>query len=162
MFTVHQVVLVDNDLDGNAHKIQKLTQIGFSNNIKVSVNAGIALLYLQQQHETLKDLTQLIILNIDTPIMNGFEFLSELKNSKTISNQNIMVAVLKNNLSELQIDKLKIMGVTNFIDEDFCPDMLSKSVKKHFIKSSNSHYTSNTIQPQKVKGLEGLQGLYAA
>ncbi len=162
MFTVHQVVLVDNDLDGNAHKIQKLTQIGFSNHVKVSVNAGIALLYLQQQHEVLRDVTQLIILNIDTPIMNGFEFLSELKNSKIISSQNLMVAVLKNNLSELQIDKLKIMGITNFIDEDFCPEMLSKSVKKHFIKSSAKHDIDQATQPQKIKGLEGLQGLYAA
>lgn len=159
MICVHQVVLVDNDLDGNARKIQKLNQIGFSNNIKVSVNAGIALLYLQQQNELLKDFTQLLIVNVDTPIMNGFEFLSELKNSKIVSTKNIMIAILSDNLTTSQMDKLKIMGIKHFIEEDFCMETLAKSVKKYFIKSYSENITPGKAS---IKGLEGLQGLYAS
>ncbi len=159
MICVHQVVLVDNDLDGNARKIQKLNQIGFSNNIKVSVNAGIALLYLQQQNELLKDFTQLLIVNVDTPIMNGFEFLSELKNSKIVSTKNIMIAILSDNLTTSQMDKLKIMGIKHFIEEDFCVETLAKSVKKYFIKSYSENITPGKAS---IKGLEGLQGSYAS
>ena len=159
MICVHQVVLVDNDLDGNARKIQKLNQIGFSNNIKVSVNAGIALLYLQQQNELLKDFTQLLIVNVDTPIMNGFEFLSELKNSKIVSTKNIMIAILSDNLTTSQMDKLKIMGIKHFIEEDFCVETLAKSVKKYFIKSCSENITPGKAS---IKGLEGLQGSYAS
>lgn len=158
MFTVQQVVLIDNDMDGNARKLQVITNDSFSKCVKVSVNSGIALLYLQQQNEVLKNLPRLIILNVDTPIMNGFEFLSELKNSKTICTNNLTIAVLKDNLTVDQMEKLRIMGVTNFIAEDFRAEELSKIVKKQFIKSFN-HQQVGT--PSRLDDLRGLQG-YAA
>lgn len=128
MFTVQQVVLIDNDMDGNARKQHVLNSASFSRNLKISVNAGIALLYLQQQNEILKKTVRLIILNVDTPIMNGFEFLSELKNSTTICTTNLMIAVIKDNLTGNQMEKLRNMGVTNFIDSDICVETLSTIV----------------------------------
>jgi response regulator RpfG family c-di-GMP phosphodiesterase len=145
---VYQTVLIGNDSEGNALKQNKITQNGICNSCKVSVNAGIALLYLQQQAEEFKNLSRLIIIDINTPIMNGFEFLSELRNSKTITSANTMIIAIKDKLNMAQLDKLKIMGVHNFIEEDFCPQLLTDIVKEHFHKKikNNSNSSQKNLQ----------------
>ena len=157
MLPVKQVVLIDNDTDGNARKQQVLNNHRFSHNLRTCVNAGIALLYLQQQNEHLKSTPRLIILNIDTPIMNGFEFLSELKNSTSICTTNLMIAVIKDNLTGSQIDKLRNMGINHFIDSDICVETLSKIVSKQ-IKQPFANNSSAFKQGRDTTGLR----VYAA
>ncbi|TAH24848.1 MAG: hypothetical protein EAZ07_08645 [Cytophagales bacterium] len=134
MYTVQQVILIDSDMEGNLRKEHKLGQVQFASNIKISVNAGIALMYLRQQNDSLEGKPRLIILNVNTPIMDGYEFLSELRNSRTICTKNLMIAVIKDGLTSQQIDKLRIMGVTNFIEDNFCPESLTNIIKHQIAK----------------------------
>src|SRR5690349_44080 len=114
MNKVNQVLLVDSDIRSNSEKENLIKESGLSEQVKVAVNGGHALLYLDQiSHKLSEDSKMVILLNMETPIANGFDFLNGYKSCSGINKKNTLIIVMKDNLCSEKIEKTKGLGVCN-------------------------------------------------
>jgi response regulator RpfG family c-di-GMP phosphodiesterase len=135
MVTVNQVILVDNDCDSNLCNEKIIKESLLSSEVKITLNGGHALLYLDHiSHKLDKDFKVLILLNMETPIADGFDFLQGYhKESKKLKHkENIFIVVFSNNLSNEKIEKIKRIGQVNFISSPVSRETLNTLVQNHF------------------------------
>jgi DNA-binding NtrC family response regulator len=133
MNKLNQVLLVDNDLSSNSEKENLIKKSGISQQVKITVNGGHALLYLDQISHKLNDDSKIVILlNMDTPIVNGFDFLNGYKTFSSVDKKNILIIVIEDNLCSEKIEKARGLGVCNFINSGFSIDTFNQIVDNHF------------------------------
>jgi CheY-like chemotaxis protein len=156
METVNQILLVDNLVTSNSEIDNKVKKHKLANSVKITLNGGHALLYLEQIQERLLDNNMVILLNMNTPIVNGYEFINLLSACKTVSKENILLIVFTDNLNDDDMDTIKSMGINHFTSKDFQPETLKEMIKKHFHKS-----TSLPLKT-KLNSFDQLQGMKAA
>ncbi len=166
MVTINQILLVDKDMTANLEADHKIKQASIAKSVKVTMNGGHAMLYLEQINEKLLNSPLVILLNIDTPIMNGYEFLHSFNNCKSISKDKILVIVLKDNLSEDKINLLKEKGIQHFIQNDFDPKELSSMISQHYQNSSafepQTAHNQSSYKFKNKKGNNHFQSMNAA
>jgi response regulator RpfG family c-di-GMP phosphodiesterase len=135
MVAVNQVILVDNDGCSNLSNEKIIKEYGLTEQVKITLNGGHALLYLDHiSHKIDSEYKILVLLNMDTPIADGFDFLQGYhKESKKIKNkENIFIVILSNNLSTEKMNRIKELGQANFISSPVCPLTLSNLVIQKF------------------------------
>lgn len=147
------ILIVDNNHAKNLEKQQAITQNGLSKDVKVAMNAGHALLYLDHIHLNHKiyDSNLVIILNMDTPISNGYDFLNTYHHSSKLKKDKILIVVINENLCEESQERIKRLGVSDFIHDSFPMEKMKEIISKRFNESAEIavHNTSNqNHQPQ--------------
>jgi CheY-like chemotaxis protein len=141
MVAVNQVILVDNDCHSNLSNEKIIKESGLSEQVKITLNGGHALLYLDHiSHKLDSEFKILVLLNMETPIADGFDFLQGYyKELKKIKNkENIIIAILSNNLSNEKMERIKNLGHDNFISSPICPNALNNLVIQRFTPSTSS------------------------
>src|SRR6185312_7570729 len=116
MKNLTQIILVNHD-NGINNQIQNIMrECGISTNIKIALNGGHALLYLN--HLQLCDKTSngtiLVILNMNTPVVDGIKFLSEYKSCRDLNKENICIVVIDDNLDNEKQTKALSLGINRF------------------------------------------------
>jgi response regulator RpfG family c-di-GMP phosphodiesterase len=132
MQIIDQVVLVDNNSFRSSNIEKNMKEIGLAQRIKTTVNGGHALLYLEHISEQIQNSKVLVLLNIHTPMVNGFEFLESFKELKNIKKTNILIAVLNDNLSDDEVNKIKLLGISDFISSQISCDKLLPIINSRF------------------------------
>lgn len=151
------ILIVDNNHHKNSEKALAIKEHGLSHEVKVAMNSGHALLYLDHIHlnQKINDTQLIIILNMETPISNGYEFLSTYHNSTNFKKERIHIIVINDNLCEEKKEKIKKLGVTNFIQDPFPVEIINKITKTQTPNNTSgknaSQETSNkNVQPHSV------------
>lgn len=157
METMNQILLVDNHSSSNVQIDAKIRKTGLASNVKIAMNGGHALLYLEQVCDKLRESNLVILLNMDTPIMNGSEFIQNFNMCKSICKDKIMLVVLNDGLTDNRINAIRALGVSNFISKDFDPSVLSDMIRVHFRKISPSIQVKT-----KFNGSDNRQRMNAA
>jgi DNA-binding NtrC family response regulator len=147
MEAVNQILLIDKNTETNNEAHNKIKSAKLTSNVKVALNGGHALLYLEQINERLSESNMVILLGMDLPIMNGYEFIHSFLSSKLLNRERVLLVVLKDNLTDEKIAALRAKGVTNFIEKNFEPQALEKIITSHF----NSIKEKNNVNNMKLK-----------
>jgi CheY-like chemotaxis protein len=128
--TKHIVLIDDNKIDCFIN--QKIISIASKNTITKVFNCGnTALDYITKtlkssEFETLFNI-DLILLDINMPVMNGFEFLDKLTKMKTFIKNPIEVHFLSSSINEKDISEaLKNKFCTGYINKPLTKEMISK------------------------------------
>lgn len=124
---VEKVLLVDdNDTDNFINKrIIELSK--FSKDIIVQNSGKSALEYLEKHKDQADELPNLIFLDINMPIVDGFIFLYEFENFTETVKQKCRIVVLSSSNSSR--DKTQIMAndyVIKFLTKPLTPDVLNE------------------------------------
>jgi len=69
---------------------------------------------------------ELILLDINMPVMDGFEFLEELQKSADLSSAAIKIVLLSSSMHHLDVARAKKYPVINFIEKPLTPEKLAK------------------------------------
>jgi CheY-like chemotaxis protein len=107
------VLLVDDDMIANHLHEQLIRKHNIASKVFIKTNGKEAYDFIKDHYHSGKSLPSLIILDIEMPVRNGFEFLRELLNSDLLAVKNIPLAVLSN--SSHPEDMEKIRGLGNFV-----------------------------------------------
>jgi len=126
MKKVIQVMLVNNNSYQNAEIEKSIKSAGITNDVKMAVNGGHGILHLHhlQLSEKINEGVVLVLLNLNTPMVDGFEFLNQFKYSRDLRKENIVIVVLDKNLPEDQKAKAEKLGITHFVPLPCCTENL--------------------------------------
>jgi CheY-like chemotaxis protein len=124
--SIDLVMLVDdNDTDNFIHKrVIELT--GFSKNIVVKNSGKSALEYIESNLLNISNLPDVIFLDINMPIVDGFVFLFEYENFPEEVKQKCKIAILSSSDNKRDIDRIVDNEyVINFITKPLSEEALA-------------------------------------
>ena len=110
--------------------------MGFQGHLQICTNGKDAINYLNEIDDQSK-YPDLILLDINMPVMNGFEFLSQYNELSTKFKTGIVVCMLTSSLSS--VDKQRAM---NFDD---LKKFITKPLKEELLEELLSEFSNNTI-----------------
>jgi CheY-like chemotaxis protein len=124
--SIELVMLVDdNDTDNFIHKrVIELT--GFAKSIVVKNSGKSALEYLESNKNNIANLPDVIFLDINMPIVDGFVFLFEYENFPENLKQKCRIAILSSSDNKRDIDRIVDNEyVVNFITKPLSEEALA-------------------------------------
>ena len=121
MKNLSQIILVSHNNEANNHIQNSIRECGILVNIKIALNGGHALLYLNHLNlcNKINEGIVLVLLTMDTPVVDGFKFLTEYKGVTDLHKENICVVVVDSTMDEEKRNKAISLGVSNFLLSPF-------------------------------------------
>jgi len=95
----------------------------------VTLNSGARLLTSLE-----KKIPDMILLDVDMPVMSGYETIKHLKNNKTLENIPVIFLTAKSD-SESELEGLSL-GAIDYITKPFSPPLLLKRIEVHLLVES--------------------------
>jgi len=137
MKKVHCILLVDdNPSDNHFHQIV-IQEAGLCDQIQITTNGQRALDYLIQSGDPTKSASfpkpDIIYLDINMPVMNGFDFLEEYKLLDEKLKSKVVIIMLSTSLNP--DDKIKAMAyqeVKEFQNKPLTVESIQETVAKYF------------------------------
>jgi CheY-like chemotaxis protein len=106
-------------------RIIKMT--AFSDNVSSCVNGKMALEHLTSLKDKGAVLPEIIFLDINMPVMNGWDFLAEFENMKTMFDELPRIYILSSTVDPEDYKKAKAFSlVENFISKPLSKESLEK------------------------------------
>lgn len=127
------ILLVDDDENDNFFHKRTLEQIQIADKVDIA-NTGIeALEYLNQTHQAADEThPNIIFLDINMPIMNGWEFLSEYEKLPEAARANTLVIMLTTSLNPDDRKRAEQNPLVNgFINKPLEEEHIQKIVEEH-------------------------------
>ena len=120
------ILLIDDDPICNFLCKKQLERIGIKGEIKIAFNGQAAITILRDLYLS-NEVINIIILDINMPIMNGFEFLEALPNLNLSNFDDIKIVVVSSSDSIDDIVQAKKMGVEQYLIKPVSEDMLKNA-----------------------------------
>jgi len=140
MVLVDQVVIIDNNRNRAIQLQQLLVTSKIAEQVKIALNGDHGLLCLDHLDliNKLRGKRVMLILNLETPVANGFEFLEKFSRKHYPGKENILLLAF-DDLSSMELkEKAKHRGIKSFIPTQVSLSTLEVTLRAHFIDSKNS------------------------
>ena len=127
---VQTIMLVDDNKADNVYHKVIINMAGFDGDIVVFQYAEDALAYLQSEQEKLVDL---ILLDINMPRMNGFEFLQEYGRLSAAQKAKAVIVMLTTSLNpDDETHARTVSDVRGFMNKPLTVESFQEIVKENF------------------------------
>jgi CheY-like chemotaxis protein len=121
-----KILLIDDDDDDQFVFLTALEDIAPNSHCHVSNNALEAFQYLNDKTE----IPDMIFLDLNMPLMNGFEFLLILKSDPALSSVPVIIFSTSDNPQDLE--RAKELGTVQFITKTADVELLKKDLRHIF------------------------------
>jgi CheY-like chemotaxis protein len=132
MSVFKSILLIDDDEISNHLNARLIKKHNISKEIFIETNGKGAYDFITKRYYDRRSLPSLIILDIDMPVRNGFEFLNQLLNSKLLAVKNIPVAILTNSAHAEDINRINELGDFLYISKPLSDEKLLEMIEKTF------------------------------
>lgn len=118
---------------------------------KVALNGGHAYLHIDHLHLSgkLPDMEITLLLNIHTPLSNGFEFLNNYKANQYFPKQRIRILVMKENLTPAEIEQLESFNIEFFTLDNLSSLFTKDSVPTAPVITENQEVYQHSAEVKK-------------
>lgn len=133
MKKLRKVFLVDDDETSNflnrilIQEMQEVDQIYVAKNGKEALNKVHDFIALEEA-----EWPQLILLDINMPVMDGFEFLEEFSKYDALKRNKILIVLLTSSDSQKDIDKAKNYNIAGYLNKPLTEEKLQKVISSNF------------------------------
>lgn len=130
----NQVLIVESSRQTISEIIADLTQLNVKADFRVALNNGHALLHIKHLHleSKIDTIKLLVILNIHTPISNGFDFFKGYNSDEEIDKNKIKILVFEDNLSPWEKEDLEGMGIIDFVSFPLTEEKEKNIINSYF------------------------------
>ncbi|WP_162426726.1 response regulator [Pontibacter pudoricolor] len=135
MKKIPSILLVDDDETTNYISKLIINRAGLTDELLIAQNGKEALDLLIERcpaSEGANPVPNLILLDINMPVMDGFKFLEMLQTVEGFDYSSVIIAVLTTSLDPRDIEKVKQFGVNEFISKPLTKENLELLIQKHF------------------------------
>jgi CheY-like chemotaxis protein len=109
------VLLIDDDPVTNFLNHTIVTNLNIADEIHIRCNGKKALEFIEEYYLLNKSLPELILLDINMPIMDGFEFLEQFENQPYKNKEKTLVIVISNLFTKNEIDILNQLEYPKYL-----------------------------------------------
>ncbi len=127
------VLLVDDDETANFLNQSLLEDLAVAGQILVAHNGMEALDVLQKQCSQGR-CPQLILLDINMPVMNGFEFLDAYQQLEIAHKQSVVIVMLTTSLNPNDVGRLGKIPAVGFLNKPLTEQMVRDLLSQHFYR----------------------------
>lgn len=132
MTKLSSICIIDDDEIYTFLLKKTLKKINVCNNIKVYVNGADGIEKIKALIENQEELPDLIFLDINMPLLDGWEFLDEYKKLKQKIVKRISIYVVSSSISIADIDKAKShLEVVDFLTKPIEAETLKNICENH-------------------------------
>jgi len=127
------VLLVDDDSVSNFLHREVLERMHIANHTHESKNGHEALSFVKEHCAPVEEseCPDLILLDIKMPVMNGFEFLEELKEFKKNLNRNLKVIIVSSSTNPKDREQSQKFPIDGYIDKPLSASKLEAVVDSY-------------------------------
>lgn len=104
---INFILLVDDDPINNYLNLRLLDSLNVADEVKVCINGMEALEFLKSLYDQSPDL---ILLDINMPVLDGFEFLKAFDDLKITQKDNIKIVMLTTSSAMSDLEKIENLG----------------------------------------------------
>ncbi len=125
------VLLVDDDETTNFVNQMLLEHMEVTRQVLVALNGKEALDVIRQQCGQ-QCCPELILLDINMPEMNGFEFLEAYEKLEFAHKQSVVIVMLTTSLNPKDVDRVRDMPIKDFLNKPLTEDKVHGLFREHF------------------------------
>ena len=133
MKKINSAFIIDDDdifIYGTRRVMQELN---FCENISVFKNGQEAINGIKEHIKLGKELPDIILLDINMPIMNGWDFLEELAETANLNKDKVLLYLISSSVDPVDIDRAKkIELVTNYFIKPITPKQVKEILQEFF------------------------------
>lgn len=122
------ILLVDDDSIAN-FLIEKIVQsTGLARNIFKALNGKEALEYFYQDNDT----PEVVLLDLNMPVMNGFEFLKAFQVLELKGKQDVLIIMVTSSGNPSDIEKARSLGIRYYLTKPISAEMIRSIIMDEF------------------------------
>jgi CheY-like chemotaxis protein len=135
MAKLNAILLVDDDPAANFINQLLLKDVVDADNLLIAQNGEEALKFISEYISSNTPLPELILLDLNMPVMDGFEFLEEYQSLEVHSIPKPVIAVLTTSMNPKDVKRIHDLGIVDFINKPLSPKTISQLIELRFAKS---------------------------
>ncbi len=128
-----KILLVDDDAVANFLSESALQEMNLSEQVHISHNGEEALNYIiehcSKDTSNTGNCPDLIFLDINMPVMDGFQFLEEFEKIPTFYKKPVKIVMLTSSSANADIEKARKFNVEGYIVKPLCPEKIEALFK---------------------------------
>jgi CheY-like chemotaxis protein len=132
MQKINSVLLVDDDNINNFINERLIKKLAMTQQVNIAVNGEEALEFLKKKNNGREAMPDLILLDINMPVMDGFEFLREYEKLEIADKDKVVITMLTTSTNPGDMDKFSKTKVASYINKPLTEPKLIEIMKKHF------------------------------
>ena len=130
------ILLVDDDSIAN-FLIERIVQsTGLAKNIFKALNGKEALQRFEQPSNGTSPLPEVVLLDLNMPIMNGFEFLQAYKNLQFEEKDHVLIILVTSSNNPSDIERAKQLGIKYYLTKPISAETIKGILLKEFEEES--------------------------
>jgi len=131
MTKINSILLVDDDQINNFINKRIINKLGIADEVKTALNGEEALNYIQQHCQNTGQCPELIFLDINMPVMNGFEFLNEFDSLPLNNKDEVKIIVLTTSTNPGDLQKLKDYRIKGFLNKPLTEKKIWEAINQY-------------------------------
>jgi CheY-like chemotaxis protein len=132
MVKLNSVLLVDDDMINNFINARLIKKIEMSHNLHISTNGKDAIIYLTEKQELKEPCPELILLDINMPVMDGFEFVEAFRKFTFPNQEKIVIVMLTTSSNPKDLEKVDSLSIGGYINKPLTEEKLKNALSRNF------------------------------
>lgn len=131
------IILVDDDKIFNFLNEKTITSLGLANEVHFALNGKQALELLEKYRDGEIQRPDIIFLDLNMPIMNGYQFIEAFTNMDLPDKHKITIVVLSSSADPNDVARTKRLGIQYYFNKPLSKDEIKKLIGDEFFYSEN-------------------------
>lgn len=132
MKRINSVLLVEDDKITNFLNERLIKKLGIVDSINIVNNGFEALEYIHSTIDSVDACPELILLDINMPVMDGFDFVNKFHQLFQEYGQKAIIVILTTSNHSDDLNKLSNAGITDFLSKPLTENKIMSIVDKYF------------------------------